>query len=445
LSARLRAGPRGPRYDRRDVKAARSVFGSVVWGACGLSLAGAVFGVAPVGCASDDDVSIPVAPAPPDARHDALRAALATDARGLSFQGGDWLEDLGDAPFYGLAWLSRRTDLDASEAARRDEALARARALLAEELVKGDLQEKVMAALGLIEHVAATGDRSDVALVDSFVDRLGSLVATFGDYLDAAADQSWAIRTYGPTAVTALVALVHAQYALLVGGDRAGERLDRAKAIERRIYDRSFGDLVDAQTGAAARAFAAAPGDPQLDLYANVAMMLLEARLFRLTHDETYRLQARALYAAIQPLTISDAPARYESAYAAASLGAKTRDVATLSSQNYLALGLLLLFEITGEARFVDEADRVLDGIEQMRGPWCLSQVHTEACAPACGAGAACVAGACEADRCTTGLLHHVVDGRLAQPGDPTLFCSGCNLQTLYVLGYRRALAGEAW
>jgi hypothetical protein len=36
-----------------------------------------------------------------------------------------------------------------------------------------------------------------------------------------------------------------------------------------------------------------------------------------------------------------------------------------------------------------------------------------------------------------------VVDGRLAKPEDGTLFCSGCNLQTLYVLGYRRALAGE--
>ena len=40
-------------------------------------------------------------------------------------------------------------------------------------------------------------------------------------------------------------------------------------------------------------------------------------------------------------------------------------------------------------------------------------------------------------------LLHHVMDGRLARPEDGTYFCSGCNLQTLYVLGYRRALAGE--
>jgi hypothetical protein len=300
-----------------------------------------------------------------------------------------------------------------------------------------------MACLGLIERIAASGDRSDLERLDSFVDRLSSLSSTFGDYLAPAADQSWAIRTYGPTAVTALVALVHAQYALLVGGDRAGERRDRATAMEKTIAANAFGDLVDGATGKSARAFAPAPGDLSIDLYSNVAMILLEARLFRLTMDESYRLEARSLYGAIQALKLSDAPARYESAYAAQSLGAKTRDVLTLSSQNYLALALLLLFEITGEQRFVDEADRVLDGIEQMRGPWCLAQVDGVACTPVCASGQACVASACTQDRCTTGLLHHIVDGRLAQPGDPTLFCSGCNLQTLYVLGYRRALAHE--
>src|SRR5690606_9289137 len=132
---------------------------------------------------------------------------------------------------------------------------------------------------------------------------------------------------------------------------------------------------------------------------------------------EAYRLEARALYAAIQPLKLSDAPARYASPYATSLVGATTNDVSTLSSQNYLALALMLLFEVTSDQRFVDEADRVLDSIEQMRGSYCIEQ------------------------RCADGLLHHFVDGRLAEPGDGTLFCSGCNLQTLYVLGYRRGLA----
>ena len=396
--------------------------------------------------AADDDV--PVAPAPPS-RHAALREALTTDARQLGFADGDWLEDLGDAPFFGLAWLSRRAEagpLPVEDRARLDASLARAKVLLASNLLEGDLQEKVMAALGVIEHVAAAGarrDPADVAAVDEFLDRLDHLVGGLGDYLAGVEDASWAVRTYGPTAVTALVALVHAQYAFLIDNERAVERQERAVALEQTITDRALSDLADAATGRSVRGYAIGPGRAGIELYPNVSMMILEARLFRLTRNETYRLQARALYAAIQPLKLSDAPARYASPYAAESLKAKSREVATLSSQNYLALGLTLLFEITGDTKFSDEADRVLDGIEAMRGPWCLAQVEYTTCAPKCGAGQACVSSACTGDRCSTGLLHHVVDGRLANPTDATVFCSGCNLQALYVIGYRRALAGE--
>ena len=406
----------------------------------------AVLGAA-VSCTSSAEEKIP-ATAPPS-RHGAMRDALTTDARGLSFVDGDWLEDLGDAPFFGLAWLSRRAadgPLPPDDAARLDASLARARVLLASDLLSGDLQEKVMAALGVIEHVAAAheaGDGADVVAVDAFLDRLDHLVMGLGDYLAGVEDTSWAVRTYGPTAVTALVALVHAQYALLVANSLAPDHLARAIALEQRITERALVDLSDAASGRTARAYATGPGRAGIDLYPNVSMILLEGRLFRLTKDEMYRLQARALYGAIQPLKLEDVPARYASPYAAATLGAKTRDVATLSSQNYLALALMVLFEITGDTGFSNEADRVLDAIETMRGPWCLAQVHTEKCAPSCTTGQACLTASCTADRCTTGLLHHEVDGRLANASDPVLFCSGCNLQALYVIGYRRALAGE--
>ena len=407
----------------------------------------ALTGVA-AACAGDPEVVVPVRAAPPS-RHSALIDALVDDARSYAFHDGDWEEDLGDAPFYGLAWLARRAEsgtLDADGLARRDAALARAKTLLAGNLLEGDIQDRVMAALGVIEYVGASGDRTVVPPLDDFVDRLDSLTRTLGDYIEVGADESWAIRTYGPTAVTALIALVEAQYALLVGGERAQERLERALAIDAEIHERAFGDLVDVTTGRQARGYAFAPGQPGIYDYPNVAMLLLKARLFRLTKREELRLEARALYVALQPLKLQDAPARYSSPYAKASLGLDSRDLSTLSSQNYLTLGLLLLFEITGDERFIDEADRMLDGIAAMRGPWCTSNVHDPAaCAPACTAGQACVDAACSADRCTTGLLHHVVEGRLARPEDGTLFCSGCNLQTLYVAGYRRMLAGETY
>src|SRR4051794_39282576 len=84
-------------------------------------------------CSSDDaSKKVPVRPAPPS-RHDALVDALADDARAFEFANGDWLEDLGDATFYGLGWLARRAEsgtLDTDGLARRDAALARAKTLL---------------------------------------------------------------------------------------------------------------------------------------------------------------------------------------------------------------------------------------------------------------------------------------------------------------------------
>jgi hypothetical protein len=418
-------------------------------------------------CEEEPNTHVPVRPAPPS-KHSALVDALVDDARAYTFHDGDWEEDLGDAPFYGLAWLSRRAEggkLDADGLARRDAAVARAKTLLEGSVLESDiagrppttsvggrpsvdsaLEDRVMAALGLIEYVSASGDRSVVPQLDDFVDRLDALTKTLGDYIEVGADRSWALRTYGPTAVTALVALVEAQYALLVGGPRAQERIDRVLAIDAKLRERALTDLVDGKAGRQARGYAFAPGQPGLFDYPNAAMLLLKARLFRLTKREEFRLEARAAYVALQPLKLADAPARYSSPYAKASLGIDTRDLSTLSSQNYVTLGLLLLFEITGDQHFIDEADSLLDGIAAMRGAWCTSNVHDPAaCNPGCGTGQACITSACTADRCTSGLLHHVVNGRLALPEDGTLFCAGCNLQTLYVAGYRRALAGESY
>lgn len=420
----------------------------------GLSRATAAFGLALLlagACSSEPTAPerFPVAPAPPSP-HAALTATLRDEAAGLGFFEGDWLEDYGDAPFYGLAHHTRAAagpSARPEDAARRDASLARARRVIAGSLLDGDLQEMVMSGLGLVEHVAATGDRADLPLLDDFVDRLDRLAGSFGYYLDLSPDTSWALRTYGPTAISALIGLLNAEYALSVGGPRASERLEWAKELERRTTERAFGDI-DAGVKSV-RAYRFSPSRGELFLYPNIAMLALEARLYRLTKDELYRVTARSVFSSIQPLKLSDAPARYRSPYSAAEMGAKTNDYATLSSQNYLALALLLLFEITGEARFVAEADRVIDGIAAMRGRWCVSHVHdAKACTPACLAPSVCAPsggkGACGDDRCQEGILHHVIDGRLALPTDASFFCAGCNLQTLWVLGYRDRLSAAA-
>jgi hypothetical protein len=173
-----------------------------------------------------------------------------------------------------------------------------------------------------------------------------------------------------------------------------------------------------------------------VDLYPNVAMIVLEARLFQLTGDPQYKDRALALYHAIQPLKLPDG--RYYSEYSAVEFGAKTMDYSTLSSQNYTEMALLLLYQITGDPSYVVEADRLVATVaDKLRGTWCLGQVHNQPCAATCSSPQVCIATRCSEDVCEGGLLHHWMDGRLALPGDPTFFCSGCNLQSLYILWFR--------
>jgi hypothetical protein len=366
-------------------------------------------------------------------------ATLANEADAFTFAGGQWVESLGDAPFYGLGFYAHAAPGSASGpawSARVQAARAYASSLVANaDFANGDLQQMVMSALGLIEYIDASGDRQDLPVLDAFIDRFDDLMKLLGWYLDPGAGRSWALATYGPTSIAALVGLLNAQYARLVGGDRAGDRaawaLEMAGHIDERAWTGSY------------YAFGA-PGHQEPSLYPEVAMIALQSRLYALSQDDAHRARALALYDAIQPLRLPDG--RYYSEYDAQAFGAKTSDFSTLSSQNYTMLALLLLYEITGSARYVAEADALLDAVAStMQGSWCLSQVHKEACAPACTAPSLCVVDACSPDACHGGLLHHFIDGRVALPSDPTYFCSGCNLQTLYVMWYRQERTPSSW
>ncbi|MCC6528274.1 MAG: hypothetical protein IT373_36860 [Polyangiaceae bacterium] len=383
------------------------------------------------GCAPPDEAAPTREPAPPF-RHTAFYDALSAAADRFNQQGGDWLEDLGDAPFYGLAHYTHRAhDLgEAAAQAKADAARAREAALLVDvDFFTADLQEVTMSALGLAEHIWVTGDRTHQPVLDSFVDRMDALVGAVGYYLTPGVVDSWALDTYGSTSVSALIGLVNTEYVVRVGGAEAQRRLDwaiqLAAHIDAAAWDGSSYDF--------------GPGRPEVDLYPNVAMIALNARLATLTGVEAYKERALAGYAAIQPLKLSDAPARYYSAYSAAAMGAQSTDYSTLSSQNYLMLALALLYQATGEARFVAELDRVVDGLESLLfSEWCLADVHHEVCAPTCTTPDVCLVDACTADTCQPGVLHHFMDGRAALPTDPEFFCSGCNLQLLHVMWYRR-------
>ncbi len=365
----------------------------------------------------------------PPFRHQTFYEKLGQAAESFGQVDGDWIEDYGDAPFYGLAYYTY-TSADPANDGRVQAARKRAGSLIDHaDFFKDDINEMSMAAFGLIAYIDATGDKTDLPLLDIFIDRLDALLSAIGWYLQPGAVDSWALSTYGSTAVSALIGLINAEYAMQVGGPRAAERRDWAVEMV---------DHIDAAAFDGSR-YAIGPERDGLFLYPQVSMALLNGRLFQLTGQARYRDRANLCYQAIQPLKLSDAPARYQSPYSAEYMGAKTTDYTTLSSHNYLMLALSVLFRINADDAYAEELDAVLDGMEdELLGNWCLSHVHLANCSPSCDDGDVCVTDSCVVDSCSAGVLHHWMDGEIAQPGDVEYLCSGCNLQLLYVMWYRQ-------
>ncbi|MBT3221741.1 MAG: hypothetical protein HN348_21900 [Proteobacteria bacterium] len=374
-------------------------------------------------------------PAPiPDFRHDDFYAALQTYTDDFTRIDGDWKEDWGDASFYGLAFFSHvGTETNNTEyLAIASECHDRNMSVLDEQtLLTGDVNEISMSLFGLMEHMEATGDQANVDALDTYVATLSSLLELASFYIPAEAIGSWAVDAYGPNTINGLLGLICLQWADLNDDHAALNTAEKVVAqINEEAWNGTHYDFSDERPG--------------LYLYPNVALMLLNARLFQLTTNSEYRTQAQAAYEGIQPLRVDSAeglagPGRYRSPYSAETMGAQTDDYTTLSSQNYLMMALMVLYEITGDGSYLTEVDQVLDFVEdQLVGDWCRSEVHQGDCCPE---GQVCVEDEyCFADACQTGVLHHWMDNRAALATDNEFICTGCNLQTLYVMWYRQQL-----
>jgi hypothetical protein len=326
--------------------------------------------------------------------------AVQAQVLGYPCHDGDWDQDFGDAAYYGPAFLvgaglryGRADYLAVGEKglARDLDVIREANADMGYFLDRID--EVLMAALGVVETLAEKGSAEGIADVDALLDRLDPMIEGFGIYIDAEMD-SYAWNTYGPTTVTAVIALLNLRYAELLKTPRAAERT-------------AFGlKVIDAVDGRAwtGTTYRVKPSTDMLELYPNVSMILANATAYRLTGEARFRDRCLAVYQGIRPLK-DPAKGNYRSPYSAATMGAKTDDYSTLSSQNYTMMALALLYEITGDSRFRDEIAEVAAFIEEYL--WVDGKI-----------------------------LHHWMDGRVAIPSDPEYFCTGCNLQFLFVALY---------
>lgn len=331
---------------------------------------------------------------------------------------GAWDQHYGDAPYYGTAFFARApqreeappespryASLASAGAAHNRRILQKAQADRAYFL--DNLEEVMMSALGLIEYMAQSGDRSALSDVDAALEIINGFTVALGYYIDLDAGM-FAIKTYGPTAISAGVALLNLQYAKYLGGETAADRRELARTIV---------EAVDQKAWDGAR-YRISPRDNLLELYPNTMMMAVLCRLHEQlaapASDSPYLRRAEQVYAAIQALR--SPRGGYKSPYSAAAMGAKTDDYSTLSSQNYLTLALTLLYQNTHRPSYFDEALFVLEFVR--------SHLYD----PASGH-----------------ILHHFIDGRIALPSDPEYFCTGCNLQFLYaVYLLQQAAVGEA-
>ena len=355
------------------------------------------------------------------------------------FVDGDWKEDFDDGAFYGPGFYAQAGETEDNDAFRQQaleayqDNLAVMRAV--EDLTTADVNDLAMSLLGLIEYIDATGDRSALAEVDEMINTINEFVASSGHYLPPEMVPGYAMYTYGPTAINGLMGLISLQRAYVLGGAGTDKMVDFAGKVAGQIGDHNwsgsyykFDEDVD-----------------KLHLYPNITMIIYNARLSQLTGDVSYKDRALAAYQGMQPLKVTEAdglvgPGRYRSPYSQIDMGAQTDDYSTLSSQNYLMFALMLLYQITGEDKYLDEMNPVLDFLENhLVGQACLVDIsQDDLCDPACTAGRACLKEECYDDYCHQGILHHWMDGRLAIPDDLEFFCSGCNVQTLYLMWYRQ-------
>ena len=345
-----------------------------------------------------DNASIPQSPE----GLSALYQNLQEDALSFGYQDGEWTEDYGDAAAFGTYFYThagqKANNTQYIEIANQSKMYNHQVVQHANEDLSwmlSNLEEVFMSVQGLIEY-AIVFEESDTQedLID-ILDRIDIFMSASGNYLDISLGE-FAADLYGPTSITAGLVLSYAQYASFQKNEYGEGLLYRAEEIAETIHQTAFDE----------DHYRFRPEIEKLYLYPNSIMLILYTQLYKQTQNEQYLDRAKTIFTGIQPLYLSDLGC-YRSPYSEIDEGATTEEYSTLSSQNYLMLGLIGLYEETGEHIYLEHIWNILQHIE-MR----LYDEHEHK------------------------IVHHWIDGRPANPNDPSYFCSGCNLQTLYILWY---------
>jgi len=315
---------------------------------------------------------------------------------------GDWPFDQEDANQYGTAFFLRygHAGHNSSQIDVADETTARNVALVDEinrspALILESPNAAFMAGFALVEDYTATPDPVSLQRIDDFLGLLAIVAEGLHYYPDTFTDEQ---NMFGPTVLNAGMAILFLEHALENGCPNSADHIATAETIlaegKLKAYDETLGYFLFSLKREG------------LDLYPNMMEMIAYLRAYQLTSKQEHLDFALHLYDAIQPLKVAG-EGRYSSPYSAAMQGAQTEDYTTLSSQNFLIMALALSYQITGDAKFKQEISEILT--------WIRTTLFVNEA----------VGGR---------VLHHWMDGRLAIPSDPEFYCSGCQLQFLYLV-----------
>jgi len=348
--------------------------------------------------ACGDSPALTEGPSPQNAQSLFAQVLAGVTAPELRPVDGNWPEDFGDANQYGPGFFFRYGDAagNSSQIALAEETHAY-NVFLIDDAIESPVrilqypEELLMSGFGLIEAYARDGDPRNGQRILDFLDLVDIFMEDFDYY-----PESFEEVIYGPTTINGALALLNLEYARAAedNGVDAAERVAKAEEIL------AVGAAIAYDEGLGYYRFERE--EDRLYLYPNIMQILAYTRAYELTEDGAYLDRALALHSAIQPLRV-DGEGRYRSPYSAEIMGALTDDYTTLSSQNYTMLALAVLYQATGEERFRQEVLDILGFIE----------THL------------LVDGR---------VLHHWIDGEIARPTDPEYYCSGCNLQLLYLI-----------
>jgi len=339
-----------------------------------------------------------------------LYTDLQSDAEAFGYAEGQWTEDFGDAAAFGPTYYAH-AGLQEDRPGYLEQAEEAATYNLSvlqqgtEDILwlGSNLEEVFMATQGAITWTGLLGKADPIDEIDALIDTMDPIVQATGDYMDMDLGE-FASDLYGPTSVTGGVAVIYLQHAVYLNSTRSSEWVARAQEITEAIDEVAFHE----------DHYRFGPDVEKQYLYPNAVMLLVLCRLYEQTQDIDYLNRAETVFTGIQPLW-DERMEFYHSPYSTESQGAETDEYSTLSSQNYLMLGLMELYRHTENATYRNDVVRILQSIR--------SRLYSE----------------------EDGLLvHHWVDGRPANDNDPDFFCSGCNLQTMFILWYLENELGVA-